>query len=551
MVTRAIPTLWVACTLALGAARAQHDPFARGFDLVPTKPTPALESGIALEGATPSQVRSQRFAALFDLNVGLLALQLGHEKIGDLVPFRWDAHLMAAYQVHRLIEVGADIQLTLLNVDNSKLLVDRGFPEQPYGTFGFGSARVVPRVFILDPASWPIGLAAIPEIRFPSPSANGLMGDRSFVFAPRLAAERTLGPLRILANMGYRLRAPGAQYLNIYVGNEFVMGAGAMLFLPDFKWLTTNRLIGEMHLVTPVERPFNFDQADALKTPWELLVGVRSSVRTNWEAELTFGRGLGLQGGYGRETFRTMIGIRYEHHVADRDHDGIEDDVDQCPDDPEDRDGFQDSDGCPDPDNDADSVPDVEDYCPSEPGSTVTDGCPDRDGDLIPDRDDLCPDEPGPVENEGCPIKEEPQVTLESDRIRIRGNIMFEVDSAVIQQVSYKQLDDVAKVLQENSELGPVLIEGHTDNRGSRAYNQDLSQKRAKAVVDYLVSKGVAKKRLRSAGFSFDKPVATNDTPLGRAKNRRTEFRLLSEGGPDQPSPAPSPEPTPAPTPKP
>jgi outer membrane protein OmpA-like peptidoglycan-associated protein len=89
----------------------------------------------------------------------------------------------------------------------------------------------------------------------------------------------------------------------------------------------------------------------------------------------------------------------------DRDGDGIPDDVDQCPDEPEDKDGFQDEDGCPDPDNDGDGILDKDDKCPNEPGPASNQGCPvqDRDKDGIPDAVDKCPDVPGIPENQGCP----------------------------------------------------------------------------------------------------------------------------------------------------
>jgi hypothetical protein len=91
-------------------------------------------------------------------------------------------------------------------------------------------------------------------------------------------------------------------------------------------------------------------------------------------------------------------------------------------------------------------------------------------------------------------------------------------------------LDEVYKVLKDHPEVGPVRVEGHTDNRGSRSYNLDLSNRRAKSVMEYLNKKGVAPKRLKFRGYGFDKPVATNATPLGRAKNRRVEFNLLQGG---------------------
>ena len=120
-------------------------------------------------------------------------------------------------------------------------------------------------------------------------------------------------------------------------------------------------------------------------------------------------------------------------------------------------------------------------------------------------------------------------MVLESERIRINNQILFEFGSDRIDPRSFKLLDEVAAVLKKNEDVGPVLIEGHTDNVGSREANLNLSKRRAKAVEKYLVDKGIAQKRLKSDGFAFDRPLASNDTPLGRAKNRRTEFKLLDE----------------------
>jgi outer membrane protein OmpA-like peptidoglycan-associated protein len=308
------------------------------------------------------------------------------------------------------------------------------------------------------------------------------------------------------------------------------MGAGAEVDLPDLGPLRTNRVIGEINFATPAEAPFTFDQADTLKTPLELLVGARSNVYKNFSAQLAIGRGLGTYTGYGREAIRIMLGVSYVHvAIPDRDGDGVPDKIDKCPDVP----GPASNQGCPIPDvdTDGDGIPDRIDACPETPGPKEYDGCPDKDGDQIPDNVDKCPDDPGPAETEGCPVPQEDQVTLESDRIRIKGNILYETGQAVIQKQSYKILDDVAKVLLDHLDVGPVLIEGHTDNRGGHEYNLDLSNRRAKAVENYLVGKGVDRKRLRSQGFSYDKPIASNETPLGRAKNRRTDFRLIEVEG--------------------
>ena len=131
--------------------------------------------------------------------------------------------------------------------------------------------------------------------------------------------------------------------------------------------------------------------------------------------------------------------------MLDRDGDGIPDDKDKCPDDPEDKDGFEDEDGCPDPDNDEDGILDVDDLCPNDPedkdGFEDEDGCPDPDNDKdrILDVDDKCPNEPetynGFQDEDGCPDKG--RVVVHKGRIEILDKIYFETDKAVIKPVSY------------------------------------------------------------------------------------------------------------------
>jgi OmpA-OmpF porin, OOP family len=519
---------------------AQGDPFARGFDTVPLKPTPAFDSGIALEGARTWAAKSYRVGLLFDSSLNVLALREGSEKLGNLIPWRLDAHLLAAYQVHERVEVGLDLPLVLYQSDNFGLLANNGFPQQGvYSLFrpcddplqtgcGLGDVRLVTRVQLLDPDHAPVGLAITPEVRLPLGDGSSFTGDRGFTFAPRAAVERSFGPVRVLANVGYRFR-PAGQFLNLYVGNEFAFGAGAIYRLPDLGPVTRIDAIGEMHLATPTGAPFTFDQSDSLKTPWNLLLGVRGRVHQRWGVELSVGRGIGIESGYGREDFRVLAGIRYEAEFHDRDGDGIADDVDRCPDVREDDDGFEDSDGCPDPDNDQDGVPDSEDACMSEPGSRELDGCPDMDQDEVPDNVDECPEQAGPPENGGCPFTDPPFVEIQPERLRLKANVLFETAQAKIQKQSFPILDEVAKVLNEHPEVGPITIEGHTDNRGGRRYNIDLSARRARAVLEYLVKKGVDRKRLRAKGFGFDRPIATNDTALGRAKNRRVDFIIVKD----------------------
>ena len=212
--------------------------------------------------------------------------------------------------------------------------------------------------------------------------------------------------------------------------------------------------------------------------------------------------------------------------TTDTDGDGVPDTIDRCPLDPEDRDGFQDEDGCPDPDNDGDGVVDAMDACPNNPGPLENRGCPilDRDGDGIPDDQDRCPDEPGPAPD-GCP-KKYSMVQVKEDRIDILQQVHFTSAKFKVLPDSFKLLDQVAQVLKDYPKMR-VRIEGHTDNVGSGARNQTLSQKRAEAVRLYLVSRGIVADRLSAVGFGVTRPVASNRTPRGRALNRRTEFHIL------------------------
>jgi outer membrane protein OmpA-like peptidoglycan-associated protein len=554
---------WVlVCVLAVGmAARADHDPFSRSFDAVPVKATAAQDSGIALEGARAAPVGSVRASLLMDLNLGILGLKLGKERLGNLLPYRLDAHALFAYQVHPRLELAVDLPFTVLQGDRFQLLRDElQAPDFPgaagVSRLGLGDLRLLPRVTLLDPSQFPVGLGLVGEVRLPTGDGASFLGERRVLVAPRLAVERSFGPLRLLGNVGWRFRRH-AQYLNLYVDDEFTLGAGAVVDLPDLGAVKDLQALAEMHLSTPASAPFNFSQADSLKTPWEAMVGARTRIHGPWGLELTVGRGIGLDSGYGREAFRVMLAVRYEESFVDSDGDGVPDARDKCPTEKEDLDEFDDDDGCLDPDNDGDGVVDGEDNCPDKagpkelkgcpadtdtdgdgipdhldacpkaPGPQEYDGCPDTDGDEVPDNEDECPDLFGPPENNGCPYEAPPFVLVESDRIRIRGNILFETGKAAIRKQSFKLLDEVASVLARNPGLGPVLIEGHTDNVGARSLNISLSDRRARAVLEYLVAKGIDRKRLRSQGFGFDRPITSNKTPLGRAKNRRVEFRLV------------------------
>ena len=219
----------------------------------------------------------------------------------------------------------------------------------------------------------------------------------------------------------------------------------------------------------------------------------------------------------------------------DPDRDGIPNRADRCPNDPEDPDGYQDEDGCPDKDNDGDGIPDADDRCPLRAetvnGIDDEDGCPetDEDGDGILGSKDQCPEQPetknGWKDDDGCPDELPEDVKPFVGRIE---GVNFKSGSANLLRNSFPILDRAVEILQKYPELR-IEIEGHTDSRGKADYNRDLSQRRAEAVRAYLISKGVSSDRLVAVGYGLDRPIATNKTKAGRSKNRRTEFRILTE----------------------
>jgi outer membrane protein OmpA-like peptidoglycan-associated protein len=234
----------------------------------------------------------------------------------------------------------------------------------------------------------------------------------------------------------------------------------------------------------------------------------------------------------------------------DKDADGIADKADGCPDQAEDTDGFADTDGCPDPDNDGDKINDDADECIDQPevynGFKDEDGCPDdapdSDKDGLPDDKDKCPKQPenlnGFEDEDGCPDKGPSLVQVTEDDIKILQRVEFATNSDKIQgATSFAVLNAVASVLNIHKEIFLVEIAGHTDNVGKTEENRALSQKRAEAVVKYLIDKGIDKARLQAKGYGPDKPVADNKQTAGRQKNRRVEFNILKSAKKSAPAP--------------
>jgi OOP family OmpA-OmpF porin len=223
----------------------------------------------------------------------------------------------------------------------------------------------------------------------------------------------------------------------------------------------------------------------------------------------------------------------------DRDGDGVLDSVDVCPD----VKGLASLEGCPDSDNDG--IADQKDKCPTVPGIAKYEGCPipDSDNDGINDENDKCPNVAGVARYEGCPIPDGDNdgVNDEEDKCpAVSGDpanggcpkityeaapILFGFNSDYLTPASKAELDKAVTFLNEHPDF-KFSVTGFTDHIGDEKYNLALSNFRTKAVVNYIVSKGIEKDRLVPSGLGSAQPVGNNATREGRKQNRRVEVKI-------------------------
>ncbi|MDD3721759.1 MAG: OmpA family protein [Lutibacter sp.] len=292
--------------------------------------------------------------------------------------------------------------------------------------------------------------------------------------------------------------------------------------------------------------------------------GIGLNAGAGFNAWFTDHLGINVTGGYKKvdtpvdfELMQYSVGLAWkfgglkakkptEELNVDSDGDGVPDCRDECPDVP----GLAIYNGCPD--TDGDGIPDNMDKCPDVFGLKILQGCPDRDGDGVADKDDACPDVPGPKTNAGCPFKDTdgdgvidlidrcvtvkgpasnygcpvlPAVEIMSQLNEYGRTILFDTAKWTFKQESYAVLQPMTTILKEYPDAD-FIIEGHTDSVGSDKSNQLLSERRANAVKDYFIANGINADRLTTKAFGESKPVDTNDTPVGRQNNRRTEVKL-------------------------
>ena len=346
-------------------------------------------------------------------------------------------------------------------------------------------------------------------------------GEKTFFVWPMLIGEKRFGAtgkFKLGANFGFRAHDVSTTSLaNMRNSISFDKTSGAAGTVTDANLLTyslaASYRVGEaVDLVLDTYGSYQVGGASTggLAASNEGTFGIKLFVDRN--SYFMLGGGTRYTPGYEAADFRGFVGFIYEPSIGDRDGDGYKDDVDQCPDQPEDFDGFKDQDGCPEPDNDMDGIPDSKDKCPGS-DETVKQG------------KDTKETYNGFEDDDGCPDKG--NVIIQGNDILILQKIKFRTNSAEILPESNPILDAVSTTLIHHPEFTLVEVAGHADERAPDDYNLRLTQDRVDSVVAALLSRGLERSRLRSKGYGEYCPANPAHNDAAWEENRRVEFKVV------------------------
>jgi outer membrane protein OmpA-like peptidoglycan-associated protein len=543
-----------------------------GFDTQTFHPAPSRRSnhlGLMAARLLPEGAWEAGISGNYALEPFRLS-NLEGDDLGSLVSAQGAVNLLFAYALHERFEIGIDIPLVVVQEGEEPGAVAPSAWASDAG-FGLGDIRLVPKVLIATSESeyvpGGVSFSGVVEFFLPTGDPEAYQGE-GFRVEPRLVLDlATRGGMRFSLNLGYQVRAEAAVH-TVEVDDTFHAGVGADFPVgPTGEW----HILGEMDANLMVLNEINDEEALL-----EGRLGVRYASDDGPLVELGVGRGISQ--GAGAPEWRFVLSASYAGGLCDdcdddgvlnenddcpeeredrddfedgdgcpdpdNDADGILDGADECPNDAEDADGFEDADGCPDPDNDADGVLDTVDECDDAPedldGFEDGDGCPDPDNDRdgLLDGGDECPDAAedfdGFEDGDGCPEEGTGLIELTCYEIVIREQVLFETGSAEISEESNELLNQVSDVLISVPYIRRMRVEGHTDDRGTDEMNLTLSDARAASVRAYLEARGVEPSRLISQGFGESMPIADNRSADGRAQNRRVVFVIVEQENPCQ-----------------
>ena len=371
-----------------------------------------------------------------------------------------------------------------------------------------------------------------------------------------------------------------SEFANLEQGSGMTWGVGGSVRALDRMWLSAE-MFGDL---LPAARKATATTGAVSLSPIEWLAGLRYAPDHRFNIGVAFGRG--LTAAAGSPSLRGVLELSYAPRApelrpiriavqpkpdGDADGDGLRDSVDKCPNEPEDLDLFDDTDGCPDLDNDKDRVADAVDKCPLDPEDVDKfeddDGCPDKDNDKdgVADAADKCPNEPedkdgfndvdgcpdpdndndgiadakdkcpaeaetinGNKDDDGCADPGDSVIMLSPDRIEALDAITFDRGAKIqISKASFNVLGQVGATMRAHTEIVRLRVTAHVHPSGNFEKDQEVSDKRAQAIRDWLVQYGIAPSRVESRGFGSTKLLAPEGQKGAADVNNRVELIIL------------------------
>ncbi len=470
-----------------GSADAQAPRSAEGFRVDRFEVAPSVEDGLVVQdpGVLCHMVWSVNAALGYTNTLLRVVPRLSSNDGVEVIGTRLSAYLDFALGLRDRFELHVAVPFALAQASEQGTAA--GLMLRSAGTSAVGDARLGGAVLLygVDHAAREVQLGAAADLAIPVGSENSFTSDGQ-VGGELAATAAYAGPgYRVAANAGVRYR-PEHNYVSSDQGTELIGRAG--LFIP----VAHERLMTSLEL-DMAARAAGRDAFRALGSPILAMLGARYHFPGGIRAGAGIGAGLTEAPGSPAVRVIFMVGYSPEPPLralaprpSDRDGDGIPDNLDKCPDQPEDYNGVEDDDGCPDI--------------------------------LEVDKDRIVDSPPAP----GEPLTLEQVVTLPAP-------IEFKFDSAIMLPGAEIYLNQVLAILQAHPEVTRLEIQGHTSSEGGYDYNMRLSDARARAVHQWLVDHGIDGPRLVPHGYGLTVPLFPNDTEPHRQRNRRVQFRLVEQ----------------------
>ena len=435
---------------------------AASFDTLSFKPATDHGFYIATEGSqTLGQNKLHVTLGLVYNKESLVLLNPAGDKVRNIIDDQFFGNLQLAYGILEWWNIGFRMNF----VPYQQFLV----PASGASDTGarFGDIELDMKFRLLDNDVYPVGIALVPFITFPSGNDSHFVGNGKVTGGGKLVLEtkRIANRFSISSNVGFQIRGDTPLSQGTTVNDQFLYGLGM-----NFAFNESLEAIGELVGWTQFDNFFSSDFRPMI---------VRGALRffPNPKVAMTFGGGAGVLKGLGAPDFEVFLTVGY--------------------------------------------VPAYRHYTPPPPPPP----CPDVDNDGLCDTDDYCPAESGSRENCGCPP--DPLIYIDEAAKMIRNQkIYFDFDKSTVKSVSYPILNTIADTLKARPDIKSLRIVGHTDSVGTEQYNQGLSERRANAVRNYLVKQGVPASQLDAIGKGESDPIDTNETDEGRSRNRRVGFNI-------------------------